>query len=96
MSVKKGAGFTRSGTAQNLRWLNVAYQTPSATRGFAPIYPAGLPAGAFKGRDGMTIPMRSKSKSSRDDRPPEGEPEWNSIRAAKVAARKLGAVKRKT
>lgn len=47
---------------------------------------------AFKGRDLLTIPMRSKPKSSRDDRPPQGEPEWKSIRAAKVARdRKLVA-----
>ena len=40
----------------------------------------------------LTIPMRSKPKSSRDDRPPQGAPEWKSIRAAKVArARKLVA-----
>jgi hypothetical protein len=36
--------------------------------------------------------MRSKPKSSREDRPPQGEPEWKSIRAAEVArARKLVA-----
>ena len=47
---------------------------------------------AFKGRDLLTIPMPSKPKSSRDDRPPQGAPEWKSIRAAKVArARKLVA-----
>ena len=60
------------------------------------IYPAGLPGGKFTARNGMTIPMRSKpkpkAKPSPDDRPPEGEPEWKSIRAAKVArARKLVA-----
>ena len=70
----------------------MAYQTPSANGGFALIYAADLPARLFKGRDGTTIPMRSKPKSSRDDRPPEGEPGWKSIRAAKVArARKLVA-----
>ena len=38
------------------------------------------------------MPKRSKPKPSRDDRPPQGAPEWNSIRAAKVArARKLVA-----
>ena len=47
---------------------------------------------AFKGRDLLTIPMRSKPKSSRDDRPRKGAPEWKSIRAATVArARKLVA-----
>ena len=40
----------------------------------------------------MRSKPKPKSKPSPDDRPPKGEPEWKSIRAAKVArARKLVA-----